>query len=152
MLLSHILATILSTIPSASSLPTELATTPADTPYNCGYVLTRRNENSHVSLSALDSCKHIFFNTTSRTYTEAYAYHLYGGCECKFFEYVASPHGRVESKCLPQCCRTESSCQVDINPPIFTGPTNDDIGEAVDFEDPKPKWYNCALQKPMRMS
>lgn len=152
MLLSYILAIILSAIPSATSFPTEFAVVAGNAPFNCGYVLFRRNENSHVSLSALDSCKYIFFNTTSQTYTEAYAYHIYGGCGCKFFEYVTSSLEKEAGVYLLQSCRTEISCQIDIDPPVFTGPTNDDIGKAVDFVDPKPKWYNCALQQPIRLS
>jgi hypothetical protein len=39
------------------------------------------------------------------------------------------------------------SCKADKNYPIYTGPTDADMGRSLKFKDPKPKVYNCALQK-----
>ena len=86
MLLPYLLTTIFSAIPSTTCLPTDSVASYDSPPYNCGYVLFMRNENVHTSLSALDRCEPVYFNATSKRYLEAFAYHLYGGCECRFFE------------------------------------------------------------------
>jgi len=86
MLPPYLLTAILSVIPSTTSLPTDSVASYDPPPYNCGYVLFMRNENVHTSLSALDRCEPVYFNATSKRYLEAFAYHLYGGCECRFFE------------------------------------------------------------------
>jgi hypothetical protein len=77
MLLSYLLAALVS---SASSRPT------AAEPYNCGYVLTLRNSSAYAGVYAYDSCRPIYFNQTIQDYQDAYAYHMFGGCGCKFFE------------------------------------------------------------------
>jgi hypothetical protein len=76
MLLSYLLVTLAST---TSSLPTAVE------PYNCGYVLTLHNSSAYAGVYAYDSCKPIYFNQTIQDYQDAYAYHMFGGCKCKFF-------------------------------------------------------------------
>jgi hypothetical protein len=65
-------------LPTSFSLPTLEH-------YNCGYTLTRYNSSAYVGLYAHNKCVDFFYNDTIADYQDAYAYHLYGGCECKFF-------------------------------------------------------------------
>lgn len=89
MLLTYLLTTLftatfsLPTDPNSASLSENL--TPVPEPYNCGYVLTASNSSSFCGLYALDRCEAFFYNDTIADYQDAFAYHLYGGCECKFF-------------------------------------------------------------------
>jgi hypothetical protein len=53
--------------------------------YNCGYALTRHNSSAYAGLYAWNRCEAIFYNNTIHGYQDAYAYSMYGGCECKFF-------------------------------------------------------------------
>ncbi|KAF2832787.1 hypothetical protein CC86DRAFT_414327 [Ophiobolus disseminans] len=126
MLLTYILTALFSAIPTTTSLPTELAAYSAPRLYSCGYLLFIRNQNVHVSLSGTDRCKPVYFNTTSGTYLEAFGYNVYGGCECKFFG-------------------TKTSCDENTDSPIFVGPTSAEMYRWLEFEDPKPKWYNCGV-------
>jgi hypothetical protein len=68
-------------------LPVSLAApaAPSDPTYQCGYVLTKPNANVHAGLSALESCTPFFYNDTVADYQDAYAYKLFGGCECGFY-------------------------------------------------------------------
>jgi hypothetical protein len=75
MLLTYFLTLLSTTL----SLPT------APDPYNCGYVLTRHNSSAYASIHAWNHCVVIYYNETIRDYQDAYAYHMYGGCECKFY-------------------------------------------------------------------
>ena len=79
MIFSCSLIALLSTIPSTTSLPT------VPEAYNCGYVLTRHNSSAYAGLSAFNRCEPFYYNATIKNYQEAFAYHLYGGCGCKFF-------------------------------------------------------------------
>jgi hypothetical protein len=45
--------------------------------------------------------------------------------------------------CANAVVRTPASCAVDIDAPVFKGPTDPDMARVLNFEDPKPKWYNC---------
>jgi hypothetical protein len=76
MLLSYLLATL---VPATSSLPTNAEQ------YNCGYVLTAHNSSSYAGVYAYEECKPIYFNQTIQDFQDAYAYHIFGGCQCKFF-------------------------------------------------------------------
>jgi len=44
-----------------------------------------------------------------------------------------------------------NSCLSNVATPVFTGPTDEDMGKVLDFEDPKPKWYSCKLEKEMKV-
>ncbi|KAF2032522.1 hypothetical protein EK21DRAFT_60600 [Setomelanomma holmii] len=88
--------------------------------YNCGYLLTEHNSNSYAGIYAHDYCESIYYNQTISDYEDAYAYHIFGGCG------------------------SEASCMVNMDDPIYTGPTQ--ANKAVDFAEPKPKWYICWKQ------
>ena len=79
---------LLTLLPAALALPQSPTSTPTSTPtpepYNCGYALTRHNSSAFVGLYAHDRCEIFFFNETIIGYQDAFAYRLYGGCECRF--------------------------------------------------------------------
>jgi hypothetical protein len=52
--------------------------------YNCGYVLTVRNSSAYAGISAFGDCTAIYYNQSIPGYQDAYAYSLYGGCQCSF--------------------------------------------------------------------
>jgi hypothetical protein len=83
MLFPIIFTALLST---TASMPTDPYAPPPPEPYNCGYTLFKYDYNMYVGLSALDSCVMLYYNRTLRDYQPAIAYHIHGGCECKFFE------------------------------------------------------------------
>ncbi|KAI4924821.1 hypothetical protein J4E85_007938 [Alternaria conjuncta] len=128
MYLATILTGLLSSLTITLSAP--LATTPElyGEPYNCGYVLTIRNSSAYAGISAYPpaqaECTAIYYNDTIPGYQDAYAYSLFGGCECSFH-------------------LTEDDCKGATDPPMYEGPTGDP-GEEPCFEDPNPKWYRCA--------
>ncbi|KAH3918094.1 hypothetical protein HBI56_145190 [Parastagonospora nodorum] len=115
---------LLTLLPAAFSLPhtTTSTHTPTPEPYNCGYALTRHNSSAYVGLYAHNRCEDFFFNETIIGYQDAFAYRLYGGCECRF-------------------AATGYDCWKDVDGPIFKGPTSEESEMA--FADPKPKWYTC---------
>ncbi|CAG5157040.1 uncharacterized protein ALTATR162_LOCUS4833 [Alternaria atra] len=118
MYLTTFLASLLSALPVALSAPTY------GEPYNCGYVLTERNSSAYASISAYTDCTAIYYNQSIPGYQEAYAYSLYGGCQCSFH-------------------LSEEQCKGAIDPPMYEGPTGTP-GEEPCFEDSNPKWYACA--------
>jgi hypothetical protein len=83
MQLAAILTGLLSTLPATLSAPTSTLTGYGD-PYNCGYVLTVRNSSAYAGLSAYTSCTPIYYNQSIPGYQDAFAYSLFGGCECSF--------------------------------------------------------------------
>lgn len=81
MLPTKLITTLLVTLPSIFSAP---VTVPGHD-YNCGYVLTKPDENVHAGLSAFDTCNPFFYNSTIGNFQDAYAYKLIGGCSCGFY-------------------------------------------------------------------
>jgi hypothetical protein len=82
--ITSILATVnFLTLPhTTSSLPT----TSTGDPYMCGYVLTRQNSSAYAGLSAFGYCEPIYYNETIHGWQDAYAWKMFGGCECRFYE------------------------------------------------------------------
>jgi hypothetical protein len=66
-----------------SSLPTSSSST--DPSYMCGYVLTAHNSSTYASLSAFGYCESFFYNQTIHDWQDAYAWKMFGGCECRFY-------------------------------------------------------------------
>lgn len=71
-------------VPLLTALTSSLPTSSPE-PYMCGYVLTRHNSSAYASISALDACAPFYYNETNQDYQDAFAYKLFGGCECGFF-------------------------------------------------------------------
>jgi len=88
MYLAIFLTSLLTSLPITLSAP--VSTTPElyGEPYNCGYVLTIRNSSAYAGISAYPpaqaECTAIYYNDTIPGYQDAYAYSLFGGCECSF--------------------------------------------------------------------
>ncbi|CAO2650676.1 Nn.00g019680.m01.CDS01 [Neocucurbitaria sp. VM-36] len=95
----------------------------SDPSYNCGYVLTKPNENVHASLAPYDTCASFYYNQSINGYQDAYAYKLFGGCACGFYS--------TRDKCMNE------------DGPFVEGPTKGEYWEVLNFAEPKPKWYNC---------
>ncbi|KAF1837243.1 hypothetical protein BDW02DRAFT_491799 [Decorospora gaudefroyi] len=123
MYLTSILATLFSTLPATLSAPSSPLRHASD-PYQCGYVLTARNASVYAGLSAYSACTAIYYNQSIPGYQDAYAYTLYGGCQCTFH-------------------LTGEDCFKDTEAPIYHGPTFGKPGQESLFEEPMPKWYNC---------
>lgn len=85
MRLQTLLLTTLTTLLPVSLAAPAAPAAPSDPNYQCGYVLTKPNANVHAGLSALESCTPFFYNDTVADYQDAYAYKLFGGCECGFY-------------------------------------------------------------------
>ncbi|KAH7388662.1 hypothetical protein BKA66DRAFT_568987 [Pyrenochaeta sp. MPI-SDFR-AT-0127] len=113
-------------IPLLAVLPNTLSAPVSVQGYNnCGFVLTKPEENVHAGLTAFDACTHFFYNTTIEDYQDAYAFNLFGGCKCGFY---------VE----------QNECETHVNSgPFLDGPTRGEYWETIEFAEPKPKWYNC---------
>jgi hypothetical protein len=77
-------AGLLSTLPVTISAPVSTVPELYGEPYNCGYVLTVRNSSAYASVSAFSDCTAIYYNQSIPGYQDAYAYSLYGGCQCSF--------------------------------------------------------------------
>jgi hypothetical protein len=84
MLLISVATSLLSILPIALSAPAALPAALED-PYQCGYVLTERNSSSYAGLSAFKYCAPFYYNETISDYQDAFAYRLWGGCQCSFY-------------------------------------------------------------------
>ncbi|KAH6860761.1 hypothetical protein BKA58DRAFT_39194 [Alternaria rosae] len=124
MYLATFLTSLLSSLPITLSAPISTTSELYGEPYNCGYVLTERNSSTYASVSAFSECTAIYYNYTIPGFQDAYAYSLYGGCQCSFH-------------------LSEDDCKGSANPPMYEGPTGRP-GEEPCFQDPNPKWYKCA--------
>jgi hypothetical protein len=82
--LIYLLTILLSNSSSTTAAPTSLSE--AAEPYNCGYVLTLHNSSAYAGLSAYDRCKGIHYDQDTHEYIPAFAYDLFGGCKCKFYQ------------------------------------------------------------------
>jgi hypothetical protein len=78
-----LLTALLSTFPTTLSAPASTLINPYE-PYQCGYVLTARNSSSYAGLSAYGFCTAIYYNHSIPGYQDAFAYRLWGGCQCSF--------------------------------------------------------------------
>ncbi|RMZ69147.1 hypothetical protein GMOD_00003072 [Pyrenophora seminiperda CCB06] len=124
MYFTSIIVTLLSALHVTFSAPaTSLQA--RDDPYQCGYVLTELNSSAFAGLSEYSTCTPIYYNESIPGYQDAFAYSVYGGCQCHFFE-------------------SETECDEATNCQTFEGPTPGEPGTEPCFDEPKPKWYTCA--------
>lgn len=90
MFAQSVLATLLLAAPFTRSVPLYDLHISIN-PYNCGYVRTRWNSSVVAGIFAYGACKPFYYNETIGGYQDAYAYTLYGGCDCRFYSYVPKP-------------------------------------------------------------
>jgi hypothetical protein len=95
MIYAQILTVMLSAISPIHAAPFLHAALETE-PYNCGYVRTRLNSSVVAGISAFGACTPFFFNKTINDYQDAFAYTLYGGCQCQFYRYFESTQHHSE--------------------------------------------------------
>ncbi|KAF1944533.1 hypothetical protein EJ02DRAFT_340781 [Clathrospora elynae] len=118
--LSTLLSVLLASLPSTLSFPA--SNLPADDPYQCGYVLTEHNSSAYAGLSAFSYCSPFYYNQSISGFQDAFAYRLWGGCQCEFYS-------------------DAEECWGVGGAPVCEGPTTEK--DDVKFEKPMPMWYYC---------